>query len=316
MYRYIFGPVPSRRLGISLGIDLIPPKTCSMDCIYCECGRTTSKSMKRRPFIPPDEVIEELTHYLDHNPSPDYVTLSGSGEPTLNSEMGKVIDFLASFPDRRYRIAVITNASLLWQADVRRELLRADVIMPSLDAATAEVFERINRPHPDLTADKMVEGLAQLREQFRGEIWLEVFVVHGLNDTKQELDALRRAIGKIRPDRVQLNTLDRPGTESWVRPASPVELRRIIDYWRVDAEIIARGGREAAGTEWRRDVESAILETISRRPCTAGDLAQVLCLTEAETSRHIERLIQAGKVVQANLQGKLFYRMPKHPAAE
>jgi len=209
--RRVFGPVASRRLGRSLGIDLLPHKTCSLDCIYCECGRTTDHRVGVDEFFPVSEIVRELDEQLAVLGPLDSVTFSGSGEPCLHSGIGDVILHLRRVhPDRR--VTVLTNATPLHDVKVRARILEADRIVPSLDSATPEGFRRICRPHPDVEVDEVIEGLVALREEFHGELHLEIFVVPGINDTTQELSALRQAVDKIRPDLVQLNRLDRPGT--------------------------------------------------------------------------------------------------------
>jgi wyosine [tRNA(Phe)-imidazoG37] synthetase (radical SAM superfamily) len=228
-YSHIFGPVSSRRLGRSLGVDLVPCKTCPYDCVYCECGATTSKTTKRCEFFPVDEVLDELSDYLSGAPHLDFITFSGAGEPTLSLSLGEVISFLKNrFP--RYRVAVLTGGSLLCDPRVREELSRADVVLPTLSSVIGQTFQKIHRPDDELTVNKLLEGLIAFRKGYQGEIWLEVFIIHGLNTSDTELDGLKTAIPAIHPDRIQLNTLDRTGTESWVLPTDPRELERIRKY--------------------------------------------------------------------------------------
>jgi len=225
-YRYLFGPVSSRRLGRSLGVDLVPLKTCNYDCVYCECGKTTNATSKRQEFIPTGEVISELSHFLSSSPALDYITFAGSGEPTLFKGIGEVIRFLKDrFP--AYRIAVLTNSSLLSDPEVRTDLMPADVVLPTFSTAINGTFQAMHRPVPGMDPAVILEGLLRFRGEYRGEIWLEIFIIPGLNTSDLELAGLRDAIYAIQPDRVQLNTLDRPGTDDRVRPASPGELARI-----------------------------------------------------------------------------------------
>ena len=217
-YRYLFGPVPSRRLGRSLGIDLVPQKTCTFDCAYCECGRTTVLTLERREYVPTGRVIAELDDCLAKAPDIDYVTFAGSGEPTLHSGIGDIISFIKDrYP--RYRVAVLTNGALFVDPDVRAALMRADLVVPSLDAVSEDIFRDINRPSPGITAGQVVAGLVAFSREFPGVIWLEVFIVPGKNDTDEELLRLRDAVAVIAPDRVQVNTLDQPGTDIRVRRA-------------------------------------------------------------------------------------------------
>ncbi len=317
MYRCLFGPVPSRRLGISLGIDLVPRKTCTLNCIYCECGRTTALTLERKEYVPLEEVKAELSHYLAAHPRPDTITFSGSGEPTLNSGIGDAIVFTRSHAAGT-PTAVLTNGTLLSDPRVRAELSAADVVMPSLDAATETVFKRINRPHPRLSLERMVEGLIRFRKEFNGRLWLEVFIVPRLNDTEPELAALKHAIQKISPDRVQLNTLDRPGTVSRIRAASFEELERVMTLWGLDnVSIIAKAAVRKESAAYREDVESAILETIARRPCTLQDLTAILGLHPNEVNKYLDVLEGNRRVRPVRQARGIFYQLDpaSHPDA-
>ena len=308
MYRYLFGPVPSRRLGISLGIDLVPMKTCTLDCIYCECGRTTDLTLERTEYVPLETVKEEYRHYLNHNPAPDYITFSGSGEPTLNRHIGEILRFIQA-RDQKVPVAVLTNGTLLGDSRVRQELKSASVVIPSLDAATTRVFRRLNRPHLSLNLETMIDGMARFCRDFSGEVWLEVFIVPGLNDTPAELTALKRAIEKIAPDRVQLNTLDRPGTVHDIRAAKRAELEQVLDFWQLDnAEIIAHAPERRELASYRTDAESAILETIARRPCTLEDLTRILGLHANEVNKYLDVLEAEQKIDVVNQERGFFYR--------
>ncbi len=313
MYRYIFGPVPSRRLGISLGIDLVPMKTCSLNCVYCECGRTTHLTLKRKEWVPTRDVLQELDDYLNNHPTPDFITFSGSGEPTLHSGVGAILEFLdekkKQFP---FKTAVLTNGTLLYLPEVRQALLTADVVVPSLDAATEPVFKKINRPHPGLDIRKMIEGEIAFRQEYSGEIWLEVFIVPGLNDTPQELSALKEAILKIQADRIQLNTLDRPGAIPTIRAATREELQKILNFWQLPhAEIIARSETRVAKKSYRKDTETAILQTIRRRPCTLHDLQEILGLHINEINKYLDVLQGKGAIEVVAQDRGFFYREAK-----
>ena len=314
MYQFLFGPVPSRRLGISLGIDLIPAKTCTLNCVYCECGRTTDLTLVRQEWVPTKEVIKELDDYLQNNPTPEFITFSGSGEPTLHSGVGEILDFLTrkkkTYP---FKTAVLTNGTLLNNPQVRRELLQADVVAPSLDAATGHAFKKVNRPHPKLRIEDIITGEIAFRKEYHGEIWLEVFIVPGVNDNEQELTALKEAILQIKPDIVQLNTLDRPGAIPTIRAATQEELQRILDFWQLpNAEIIAKAQTRLEKKSYRKDTESAILETIRRRPCTLNDLQEILGLHINEINKYLSVLEAKGKIrsLRQN-RGIFFYQMSR-----
>ena len=212
---HLFGPVPSRRLGRSLGVDLVPRKTCPYDCIYCEVGPTTRQTITRLDYQA-DEIMAELTAYLHQGPPPlDYITLAGSGEPTLNLGLGRIIRHLKALTGTP--VAVLTNGALLYLPEVRDELQAADLVLPSLDAAREESFRAINRPLPDYPLSRLIEGLEAFRREYAGQIWLEILLLQGLNDSEADLEALRRALRILAPDKVQLNTAVRPGVEDYAR---------------------------------------------------------------------------------------------------
>lgn len=230
MNRYVFGPVASRRLGRSLGIDLIPYKTCSYNCVYCECGATTDLTITRQDFYPLKEVLAELDRVLAKKPDLDYITFAGSGEPTLSKLLGPVIKYLKEhYP--WYRVAVLTNGTLCMLPEVRNDLLLADLIIPTVPASDQAIQDRIFRPYRNISVSSILSGLISLRKEFTGQIWAEVFLVPGINTGRDELLGIRESIMAIRPDLIQLNSLDRPGTESWVHPVQRLELIQIRDFF-------------------------------------------------------------------------------------
>jgi wyosine [tRNA(Phe)-imidazoG37] synthetase (radical SAM superfamily) len=306
-YNYLFGPVPSRRLGISLGVDLVPMKTCTLNCIYCECGESTNLTLERKEYVPFTTVKKELSLYFENNPVPDYITFSGSGEPTLNSRIGDVLNFIKNYI-HDIPVALLTNGTLFSQKQVREDIKAASVIIPSLDAATEKVFRKINRPSPHLKVDKIIEGLIQLRKEYRGKLWLEIFIVPGMNDTEQELTALKQAIDKIEPDQIQLNTLDRPGPVPTLRAATRQELEHVIDFWQIEkAAIIAEVPEHKESFPYRKDTASAILGTIARRPCTLKDLSEILGLHTDEVKKYIDSLQTDKKIKVVKQKRGLFY---------
>ncbi|MEA3475790.1 MAG: radical SAM protein [Candidatus Cloacimonadota bacterium] len=310
-YQHIFGPVPSRRLGISLGIDPIPFKTCTYNCVYCECGGTTNLTIERKEYIPIKDIINELKDYLDKNPKLDYITFSGSGEPTLNIGIGKIIEFLKSnYP--YYKIAVLTNGSLLFEKSVRNEIIGADLVMPSLDVVSEQAFRRINRPPKSLEIQKIVSGLIEFRKEFEGQIWLEVFIVPGLNDTDNELKLLKDAIKKIKPNRVQINSLDRPGTENWVQPVSKENMERIVSLFQdLPVEIIANFKPREQIASFDFNIEERILATIKRRPCTAEDLSETLGIHINEVNKYLQTLLERRIIESQNLERGVFFKTIK-----
>ena len=309
MYKYIFGPVPSRRLGMSLGLDMVPHKVCSLNCVYCECGRTTNLTVERKEYVPYDEVIKELADFMKNNPAPDFITFSGSGEPTLNSRIGDIINHIKS-NYANIPVAVLTNGTLFNDKEVRKELLKADVVLPSLDAASSTAFAKVNRPFHSINIDEYIKGLIDFSNEFKGRIWLEVFIIPGMNDNKLDLDLLKNAIERINPEEIQLNTLDRPGVIDNIRAATKIELQSIVDYWGLDnGEIIAAVAKRKDVKSFRKDTESAILETIYRRPCTLEDMSEILGLHINEINKYLDTLEADGKIEAVRQERGLFYQV-------
>jgi wyosine [tRNA(Phe)-imidazoG37] synthetase (radical SAM superfamily) len=308
-YRHLFGPVNSRRLGLSLGIDPVPFKTCTLDCVYCECGRTVNLTSKIGIYIPVNEIIDELNDFLRHRPPLDVITFSGSGEPTLHGGIGEIIGFLKDkWAD--YRVAVLTNGALLWNGDVRRSLLRADIVIPSMDAVSGEIFERINRPVKGITPEMIIDGLIDFRRGFGGKVLLEIFIVPGLNDTESELEKIKEAAGRIRPDRLQLNRLDRPGTEGWVTPVTDERMKYIKDFLSpLEADIIGSAVRNTRPGKHPDDSRTAVLSSISRRPATMEDLVSTLGISPSDVGGIIKGLLAEGIIVERELPRGKFYLM-------
>lgn len=234
--KYIFGPVLSRRLGNSLGIDLVPYKTCSLDCIYCECGKTNNLTARREEYVPTKDVINELNRYLINKPEIDYITFSGSGEPLLHNGIKRIINYLKDNYD--YKIALLTNGIHFIDRNVIEEVERVDLIIPSLDGVTQETFIKINRPLKNIFIDDVIDSLIKLRSNFSNQIWLEIFIIPGINDNNDELVKFKEVIKKIKPDRVQLNSLDRIGTLKNIKKASEKELQSIAELFEGKIDII------------------------------------------------------------------------------
>jgi len=308
MYKHLFGPVPSRRLGMSLGIDLIPHKICTLNCVYCECGATTTMTDERKEYVPVDEVYAELQDFFLNNADPDYLTFSGAGEPTLHKHLGKVIAFAKNLRPH-IPVAVLTNGTLFGDPSVRKELMLADLVLPSLDAADDLALRRINRPRRSFKAADYVDGLLQFSREFKGKIWLEILILPGYNDGEQNLEALKVAVTQMNPDRIQLNSLDRPGTVEGLLPARMSQLQEISDFLEMkQVEIIAPPEERKHEKSYRSDVENAILETISRRPCTLSDLEQILGLHVNEINKYLGVLEESGKVETIQQERGTFYQ--------
>ena len=307
-YKHLFGPVPSRRLGISLGVDLVPHKVCSLNCVYCEVGRTTNLTIDRKEYIPLQDILDELKHYLDQGPRLDYITFSGAGEPLLHNGIGKVISFIKdNYP--QYKLALLTNSTLLYDEQVRTEIMKIDLLLPSLDAVSDKVFRKLNRPNPKLDNKRIIEGLIQFRKDFTGTIWLEIFIVPGLNDTQEELTSLKKAIESIAPDQIQLNTLDRPGTESWIAPVSKNRMEEIVEFLKpLPVMIIANFQSRNKLKSYHKNIEEQIIETIKRRPCTDQDLSEMLGIHINEINKYLSELLHEGMVTSEQQKRGIFFR--------
>jgi len=301
--KYVFGPVPSRRLGRSLGVDLVPAKACTLDCVYCQVGRTTMHTVERAEYVPAEAVVAEVLAKLASGARPDYVTLSGSGEPTLNIAFGEVLRRLKQ--EAQVPLALITNGTLFRHPDVRRDASAADVVLPSLDAGTEEVFRKLNRPHPGLSLTGLVEGLVAFREEYAGPIWLECFMVKGLNTQPEELAAMKAHVERIRPDKVQLNTAVRPTAEGSIARIGKDEMRALAEFFGPRAEVVVDYSSDLAldlATGARE-----VLETIRRRPLTADDVASGLGINRAEAVKLVAQLESEGKVRRETRAGRTYF---------
>ncbi len=301
--RYVFGPVPSRRLGRSLGIDLVPYKTCTYDCVYCQLGPTTCKTLTRKEWVPTDQVIEQAKEAISAT-SPDYITISGSGEPALHSRIGEIIDQIKSVTD--IPLVLLTNGSLLGLPDVSDAVINADIVMPSLDAGTDEGFRNVNRPHDDLVFDSVVDGLVSFRERFTGRLWLEVFLLAGLTATEAEVPDMIKIVDRIKPDLVQLNTVSRPPCESFAFPVPEDQMARYAARFGPNAEVIAdyEGTHDKPEFKARRD---DVLELLRHRPCTLEGIASGLGIHANEAVKYIEELLRRGEAVTTEQAGKTYY---------
>jgi wyosine [tRNA(Phe)-imidazoG37] synthetase (radical SAM superfamily) len=301
---HLFGPVPSRRLGRSLGVDLIPPKTCPYNCIYCEVGPTTRQTRERFSHQT-DGIIQKLTDYLkDRGPMPEVITLAGSGEPTLNLGLGRIIEAIKGLTD--IPVAVLTNGALLYLPEVRRELAGADIVLPSLDAAREETYLAINRPLPGLSLESLRQGLTSFRREYRGRIWLEVMLLAGFNDSEEELSLLRRALQEIAPDQIQLNTAVRPGVEASARPLDRQAMEAVAAFLGGPVSVIASFDRDdIVGAAWQDD---DLVDMLSRRPMTALDLAKALGLPLGQVEARLQFLRESGRISFNHHHDQEFYR--------
>ena len=312
--RYLYGPVPSRRLGRSLGVDLVPLKTCTYDCIYCQLGRTTYKTTERKEYLPIDEILVELEQRLALPPAPDYVSLAGSGEPTLHSRIGELIGRIKKLTD--IPVAVLTNGSLLWMRPVQDALMEADLVLPSLDGGDESMFQHVNRPHRGITFEQMTEGLITFRERFHKAIWLEVFLLAGITGIAPEARKIAAIANRIGPDRIQLNTVSRPPAEEFACRVSDDRLTSLAPLFGGETEVIGgrRVGETTSSSSTRVDDED-ILALLSRRPCTVKDVAVGLGLHVNEVTKRLPALCERGLVIALRNNKDVFYeRMRKSGA--
>jgi wyosine [tRNA(Phe)-imidazoG37] synthetase (radical SAM superfamily) len=303
-YKYIFGPVPSRRLGLSLGVDIIPMKTCTQNCIYCQLCVDAPQVAQRKEYVPTEDILEELKQVIASNPTIDCITISGSGEPTLHSGLGKLIKEIKGFTDTM--TVVITNGTLLWREDVRQDLMAADVVMPSLDACDQKTFELVNKPDPQISFEMLVGGLKKFREQFKGQFWLEVFMVEGINTADDQIRELSRIIDDIAPDKIQLNTAVRPTAAMNVKVISETRLKEIAEKLGDKAEVIAKFTKRISGKSAESLVEK-LIETLKRRPCSAEGLSSSMGIDQGEIEKQIELLLKKNIVRTENRNGEDFY---------
>lgn len=302
---YFYGPVPSRRLGFSLGVDLVPKKSCSFNCVYCQLGKTTHKTIRRFSYINLKKLESELRGILKKKPKIDYITISGSGEPTLHKNIDKIIAAIKKVTKKKIPVCVITNSSLLYRASVRKQLRNADLIIPSLDAACAKTFQKINRPHKSITFKKIVNGLVKLREEFKGKIWLEIMLVKGINDNVGEAKKFKCLVDKIKPDKVQLNLPVRPSSYK-ISPPLPKAVSRIKKIIDNKAEV-TRPSNKNRQQKFYKEVDRQLLSYLRRRPANLEDLVVSLGLNSNELIKHLSTLLKKKKIKRFTHQKNKYF---------
>ena len=308
---YVFGPVPSQRLGKSLGIDTIPLKTCNWNCIYCQLGRTHPLTNERMEYVPCRDIIIELEHALRvHHPGEiDWITFVGSGEPTLHNGLGwliRQVKRLTEFP-----VAVITNGSLLYRSEVRTELSAADAVLPSLDAGTLDLYRKINRPWPKLTFQRLVDGLGLFRREYTGKLWVEVMLIKDVNDTETALKEISSIMDSIRPDEVHLSLPTRPPAESWVQPAQEDGLQRARAILGQLARVLVPPQAKSDFIE-TEDLEGTLMGIITRHPMPEADLMAGLPAWQPEQVKAaLTRLEARGRTQRVKRFGTWFWSAAK-----
>ncbi len=307
--KYVYGPVPSRRLGRSLGIDPIPSKTCNYQCIYCQLGKTTNLTNERKDFYPKEEIYKEMEESININKGKfDYITFVGSGEPTLCKSLGKLI--LKAKKLSKKPICVITNGSLLYNDDVKDELMFSDVVLPTLDAGDEKGFIKINRPHPSIKYENMIQGYIDFRTKFSGKFWIEVMLMKGINDSKEELVKIKNQLDLINPDRIDINVPIRPPTESSVqipdKNVFPVLNDVFGDYNNIN--FPERGKFSVFST----DFEMELKNLLERHPMRQEQIFETFCskrFNEQDLLLQLNTLASQDKIKKIIYNNQTFWKL-------
>ncbi len=305
-YKYLFGPVPSRRLGRSLGVDIVPFKTCTQNCIYCQLGKDAPQSIERKEYVPIDAVLDELKRKIADGLKADFITISGSGEPTLNSQLGTLIDGIRQLTD--IPVTVITNGTLLSEPDVRDNCAKADIVLPSLDAGDPETFERMNHPHQLIAFDQFVDGLCQFRKEYDGQIWLEVFFCDTINTDPDSVTNIRNLIDHISPDKVQINTSVRPTTHDGAIRVGPEKLQKIATALGNSVEVIADFSKQTDAAPLANE-KQAILDMLCRRPCSLENICSGLGMHPAAALKAVQQLLDGSQIKAEQKNQHTFYKI-------
>lgn len=303
--KYVFGPVHSRRLGLSLGIDPVQDKTCTLDCVYCQLGATSRKTLKRSVYVRTEDILDEIRAVIDSGQTFDYITFSGTGEPTLNKELGSMISGIKAISE--VPVVVITNSTLLHLEEVRRDLMLADLVIPSVDAVSQQAFERLNRPHPDIDLARMLNGLVTFSRTYTGRLWLEVMLVRGVNDNPEELQALADFIKGITCEKIQINTVTRPPSESGCSAVSEQVLNHARQLFGPRSEII--GSSSQANSPSGDSAPAVRIQALIRsHPCTLEQICTTLGLDRAQAKAALQELTCRHDAEQTRHDGQIFYR--------
>jgi wyosine [tRNA(Phe)-imidazoG37] synthetase (radical SAM superfamily) len=301
--KYVFGPVPSRRLGRSLGIDPVPLKTCNWNCVYCQLGRSTPVVNERKDYFPPEEILAEIEQVLArHTPGDiDWITFAGSGEPLLHASIGRLIAGVKRMTE--LPVALLTNGSFLHLAEVRDAVLAVDAVLPSIDAGSADIFRKVDRPHPGISFEEHVEGLAAFRQSYRGKFWPEVMLVRGLNDTEEALADIAVVLKRLQPDLVHINVPTRPPAETGVEPPDDEGLMRAVAILGQSAQVVVPGEADIDLGEFDTIVD-AVIDIVSRHPMREEEIRRVLhrwspaevrdALAEVEASGRVQIIERFG----------------------
>ncbi|MBW2567800.1 MAG: radical SAM protein [Deltaproteobacteria bacterium] len=302
-YKYLFGPVPSRRFGRSLGVDLNPYKTCSLDCVFCQLGRTTERTVTRQEYVPTDMVLAELKDWIKTDGRADYITLSGSGEPTLHSGFGEILEFISS--ESTIPAALLTNGTMLNLQEVRDAASLANVVKVSFSAWDQASYGWVNRPHPQLLFDNLVEGQKAFRAQFKGQLWMEVFLMAGINSMPVDVSKIANLAKEIAPDRIQLNTAVRPPAEDFATALSKERMEVLIYLFHPTAEVIAEF--KAKHANHIQANQETIFSMLQRRPCTADQIADIFGMHLNEVSKYLGNLMRTDQICAERKNTTVYY---------
>ncbi len=302
-YQYLFGPVPSRRLGRSLGLDLTPYKTCCFDCIFCQLGRTVEKTVIRKEYVPLSDALSEVEGWMKTDGNADYITLSGSGEPTLHSRFGEALEFIG-----RWAVpsALLTNGALFHLPEVRESAACADVVKISLSAWDQTSFEWVNRPHRQIQFRKVIEGVQAFRKQFQGMLWIEVFIVSGVNSAAKNVAKIAELVKTVSPDKIHLNTVVRPPAEDFAAGLPKDRMKALADLFTPPAGLIPEFNTGAVPGMAAN--ENAILAMLMRRPCTMEQISRTFGMNVNETSKYLGNLMRSNSIRMIHDDRVVYYK--------
>jgi wyosine [tRNA(Phe)-imidazoG37] synthetase (radical SAM superfamily) len=303
--KYTFGPVPSRRLGLSLGVDVIPNKLCSLDCVYCEVGVTDKRGLARKEYLPANEILAEVKEVIAEYPNLDHITISGSGEPTLNSKIGDIIRGIKQMT--KVPVAVLTNGTLLNLPEVRRDLMDADIVSPSLDAVSADIFEKVDRPNPKLRINAVIDGIKAFRQEYQGRMWIEILFVKGMNDHDEEVFKMKQVLDEIQPEKVHLNTIIRPPAYAIAKPVGENRLKEIQKILGNRSEIVGIF-KETHKTQEHTIDEQAILALLKRRAMTVDQMTESLAMRKEEIITSLKQLTREKFIKSRVFNGEEYYQ--------
>ncbi|MBM9519848.1 radical SAM protein [Desulforhopalus vacuolatus] len=303
---YIFGPVPSRRLGQSLGVSPIPEKTCNYNCIYCQLGRTNKMTNERRSFFPLKEIMDELKTYMKEKVDFDVITIVGEGEPTLYADLGMLIDEIKKLTDKP--VVVITNSALMSDEGVRNALYKADIILPTMDAFDEESLKKINRPIGTIKFTEVLQGLIEFSHNYKGKMWVEIMLVGGFNDSDTQLAALKMQLEKLKFDRVYVNTPVRPPSESYARKVSQETLEKANKMFSALSIENLTAGEFFSNDP---DIIEAVLEIITRHPMKEDEIKKFIEMRNEDVEKTFTKLRNSGKIDICEYEGEKTYRHKK-----